>query len=240
MKGTHSTSRKRGFTLVELLVVIVIIATLFALSLTGYVKFRSAADKATSSTNLRQLQIASANYATDHNGRFVSSFAKDEDGKLTGRWDTNIDFLNNLRGESTKSNSGYESRDVPLSLLDPKAVRGDGRFPKELKGSYGAPEVYGVGYGSPGSDSSYRISQLTNPERTAAFVTAIDWHVVYAGRLSYDGTENPPGRGITAYRHGGKALVAYYDGHVSEMSKGEMKEIDDKGGKEHPFWNGTK
>lgn len=105
--------KPQGFTLVELLVVITI---LFALSLASYTKFRSAADKATSLGNLRQLQIANANYATDNNGQFVSSFAKDEDGKLTEKWDTNIDLLQALRGISTKSSSGREARDAPVSL----------------------------------------------------------------------------------------------------------------------------
>ena len=228
-----------GFTLVELLVVVVIIATLVGLSLAGYTKFRGAADKATALGNLRQLQIANANYATDHNGSYVSSFAKDEDGKLTEKWDTNIEFLNNLRGASTISASGWEARDVPTGLLDPKAYRGNGTFHDKLKGSYGAPEVFGVAYGAQGSDSHFKLVQLTAPERTAAFVTAIDWHVVYGGRLTWDGTEGPPGRGIMAYRHNDKALVVYYDGHVGEVTKEDIKRYDGQGGKEHPFWNGA-
>jgi prepilin-type processing-associated H-X9-DG protein len=39
-----------------------------------------------------------------------------------------------------------------------------------------------------------------------------------------------------AYRHGGKALVVYYDGSAVSMSRAEMKAIDDQGGANHPFW----
>lgn len=209
-----------------------------SLSLAGYSKFRSAADKATAIGNIRQLQIANANYATDNNGRFVSSFARDGDGKFTGMWNTNIDFLDLFRGESYESEKHRDY--VPVSLLDPKAVRGDGKFNTSLKGSFGAPEVYGVDYGGKNADSSYRLTQLTNPERTAAFVTAIDWHVVYGSRLRWDGTEQPDGRGIIAYRHNGKALVVYYDGRVGELTKADMKEFDKKGGEDNPFWNGFK
>lgn len=60
--------------------------------------------------------------------------------------------------------------------------------------------------------------------------------MVYGGRFTWDGTEGPPRKGIIAYRHGGKALVAYYDGHVGEITKAQMKELDDNGGKEHPLW----
>ena len=63
--------------------------------------------------------------------------------------------------------------------------------------------------------------------------------MTYGGRLKWEGTEAPYGKGITAYRHVGKALVSYYDGHVSEISKEEMMEIDEKGGEEHPFWKGN-
>lgn len=222
----------------EILIVIVIIAVLAILSMAGFRKIRATADKAVSIGNLKGLQLANANYASDHNGRYVSSFAHDEDGKIATSWDINQDFLEIFRGPSTKKENGKKSIDVQPNLLDPVAYRGNGKNRKMLRGSYGMPEVYGVQYGAPNADSSLKLTQLATPGETAAFVTGLDWHITYGGRLKWDGTEGPVGQGITAYRHGGKALVVYYDGRVGELTMDDMKRIDDKGGEEHPFWKG--
>lgn len=39
-----------------------------------------------------------------------------------------------------------------------------------------------------------------------------------------------------AYRHGDKLLVVYFDGHVGEMTKADMLEIDNRGGAGSVFW----
>jgi prepilin-type N-terminal cleavage/methylation domain-containing protein/prepilin-type processing-associated H-X9-DG protein len=223
-----------GFTLTELLVVIVIVAVLATLVFLGYRRLRAAGDKAMTINNLKQLQTANMLYAEDHNGRYVSSFSRNEDGKLTGQWDRNREFLQHLIGDSAERKLGRS--EVPVKMLDPVAYRGRGKNYDMLRGSYGMPEAYGVSYGAPGADSHLSMARITAAERTAAFVTAIDWHVTYGGRFRWDGTEGPVGRGITAYRHNNKALVAYYDGHVGEISKADMKKIDESGGEEHPFW----
>ena len=72
-----------------------------------------------------------------------------------------------------------------------------------------------------------------------AFATATDFRVTYNSRFKWN-FDNPndtkTAAGDLAYRHGDKALVVYFDGHVGEMSKGDFQRIDKSGGKNNPFW----
>ncbi len=63
--------RSSGFTLVELLVVISVIALLIGILLPALGRARWAAKRTTCLSNMRQLQLASLLYAQEHQGRFV-------------------------------------------------------------------------------------------------------------------------------------------------------------------------
>jgi len=60
--------REVGFTLVELLVVLVIISLLFALVMVGTMTSRNKARQATCQSNLRQIGVALRMYMEDHGG----------------------------------------------------------------------------------------------------------------------------------------------------------------------------
>ncbi len=238
MKKTAVKNPLRGFTLTELLVVIVIIVVLASLAMVGMRRMRDMADKATTIRSLSQLQIANASFASENSGRYVSYQVMDENGKRAGWWYQVPQFLIYFRGEVYKAD-GSPDKTVPLSMLDPKVVRAKvDNFHKSMAGSFGMnnaglPNVVGT----PNGESYYTLANVSQPERSMAFATATDVRLAYASRFRWDGTEGKTSNGAIAYRHGDKAIVVYFDGHVGEMSKGDMRQIDKKRGSNNPFWN---
>jgi prepilin-type N-terminal cleavage/methylation domain-containing protein/prepilin-type processing-associated H-X9-DG protein len=228
-----------GFTLTELLVVILIIAVLATLAFMGTRRVREMADKANSTRNLSQLQIANMTYATDHNGNCVPIRVNDENGNPT-RWFQDVEYLANLTGESYDENEKSKPTAIPLDMLDPKVVRDRKPLHDRVYTSYGMNDTGLKLGGEPNLKSGHNINEVSDPSRAMAFATATDFRVTYNSRYKWD-FENPndskTANGEIAYRHGDKVLIVYFDGHVGEMSKGDMEALDAKGGKSNAFWN---
>lgn len=230
---------RSGFTLVELMVSIVIVVALVAIVFVVSNRVKESAGKATSVSNLKQLQLANGLYATDNNGRFVACYTKNEEGKTGGLWDRNPDFLDVYIGPNQPTRGNNQESRVEPKHLDAIAYKARGNGYDTLKASYGMISKEPYTSSGPGTDSSYRSTELTSPAQTAAFVTAVNWLVQYSGRTGWDGTEGKVNAPRIAYRHRGKALVVYYDGHVGEVSEEDLAKLDQRGGKNNAFWKGT-
>jgi len=105
-----------GFTLVELLVVIVIIVTIAAISLMGIGRLREGAYKSASSNNLRQLGVAMISFTSDHNGFLPAT------RKTGGIYWPEIIWAS-LEGRETYLRPGSPNRPI-----DPSKQDGNGYF----------------------------------------------------------------------------------------------------------------
>jgi prepilin-type N-terminal cleavage/methylation domain-containing protein/prepilin-type processing-associated H-X9-DG protein len=237
MKTACPLSR-RGFTLVELLVVIVLIAALSVAGFLGYSRIRAAGDRASTLSVVRQLQLANYNYAQDCNNQYVPCETRDPQTGSYVSWHQNSAFLSYLTGDTSAVERGERINNrVPVSILDPLVVRAKGRLWDQLYASYGYNQEHMPIFG-PNSDRSFRVHQITDPTRTAAFVTATDHYLKYSGRYLWTKTsrEGKSTDGRMAFRHGGKAIVAYYDGSSGFITQDDLKRFDRSGGLNHPFW----
>jgi len=229
-----------GFTLVELLVVIVIIASLAALSLFGLSRMRAAGDTATAVANIRQLQIANVSYATDHNGRYASYFITDANGNKS-YWYKNPSFVAYLTGDQSQLDVASPNTAVPLGLLDPTVVRGKTKNYDLLCASYGMVHDFMTKRSPEDTERYATVTEITNPGRSAAFLTTTDLSAKYSGRNLWwsSPVEGKTTNGKVAYRHSDKAIAVYFDGSSGLISRQDINRFDATGGVKNVFWNGA-
>jgi len=236
---------RSGFTLVELLIVITIILVLAALSVMGFKRLCEKADLVTTVKRIRGFSDANALYATDHNGKYVPVFAFDEDGQGAVMWHYNRAYLEALIGDKEEFETAepFEGIDgLPEQVLDPVVIRAKKKYWSRISASFGynGENLTGGAWGAPNAAASRSIASMSYPDETCAFITATDWRAKQSGGLLWENSpvEGKTGDGKIAYRHQGKAVVAFFDGHTSLISIAEMKAINRRGGVNNVFWGG--
>ena len=238
---------QRGFTLVELLVTITIIIAISGLALVGMKNARTSANMIVAANRVKGLGLANATYAADNGGRYVPIIT-DENGGPAVQWHFNAEFLSALIGELKVLEGviGYEGVDgIPQSVLDPVTVKAKKRYWNRLSGSFGHNQEWmpaKVAWGVRGTADQHTIMSIKNPSQTFNFITSTDWLVRYDARYFWlkKPIEGKTENGQIAYRHKGKAIAVFYDGHTEFISPSDMKKLDAKGGRDNGFWGGSR
>jgi len=229
----------KGFTLIELLVVIAIIAILAAILLPALSRARQQALSTQCVNNLRQLYLACAMYASEHNGRYCPAAP-----------DIMVGFGGRTRWHGKRAtpdpNTSFDPKKGPLAEYLPDArvkecpvfteFRRKGEVPNAFEsgtGGYGYNAAYigGTAYANPYPASMTETTldvRVSNPAEVVMFADAAmpqEGHIVEYSFIEpplYVDPGHPHGdkdgefaNPSIHFRHYGRANVLWCDGHIT-------------------------
>lgn len=229
MKATHSSriSSPRGFTLVELLVVIVIVAALGSFAFFAGKRAINRANQATAMSNMKQLSNLVQLFAADHNSIVVNVNKTEIDGQ-TRLWAEHLLVVlsPDLAQDSNYSKSHGDALGRSIGTFsDPKALKQAGGVLPDSGHSGWRTFGYNNRIGSfvpetPG------LPGFSNGAKTTHQVTAPNKLILLA-QAKLNGTSYPfnaqPGDAknnrVDFELYDGKSLVGFFDGHVELFGK---------------------
>lgn len=202
-------NRVKGFTLIEILSVVIVIAILSVLLLGVFPKMRMEGNAAKSIANLRALQVANGLYAADNNGYYHAVWSLDENWVQKDYWMFDPDF-HALLG----------CPDTPPGIYPPPVRSG---FKPNL---VYAPSI-GMNMCSHNPYGNVRPKQtaMANPSRLISFAESPNFQVLYPHRHDWDPQNDYwTGKGDLAYRYKGKCIAVTYGGNAILISPEESND----------------
>lgn len=212
---------RRGFTLVELLVVIVIIAVLASFAFTMGPKMKRKADATKSVQNMRQIGALMGTFATDNNFRLPAP--RSEVSATQIHWHQSLLLLVYPDLDEKKLNdlTWWKQNDPvlhnPLMTEKSKPLSYQPWFPgyafnREIISNLGMDNGdWSPGKGGP-QTKGVLLAQIPDPGRTPIVIPRHDWHYV---------SNDLKDRNLEPFLVEGKLPVLFIDGHVEQMKPQE-------------------
>jgi prepilin-type N-terminal cleavage/methylation domain-containing protein/prepilin-type processing-associated H-X9-DG protein len=233
MTTDESIARRRGFTLVELLVVVAIIAVLVAILLPALNKARAAAKNVQCMANLRQLGMAHSMYSA----QFDNYVLPHDDGTL--EWHQNYFFRRALGIDHKAANDSATTACYPVGLLCPESgttQRGAQRY--SIASAYGQNHEHTrrPQY-APYNITYVKLNKVRKAWMKLLTMDAPTWETTMNDRSGYvtEGLYNPTSsrNGACAFRHGSQGdrklqriNVLMFDFHVENKLRPEITGSD--------------
>jgi prepilin-type N-terminal cleavage/methylation domain-containing protein/prepilin-type processing-associated H-X9-DG protein len=213
-------STARGFTLVELLVVIGIIAVLISVLLPSLAKAREQAASVKCLSNLRQLAQSTFAYVAENRGVYpIAYWDYDGNSSIDAQWDFITEF--NAGGNQTQRpgllfGQRGGTAVVLCPLYEPTKTSGDDYTGYNYNTSYiGGRKLQDEFHGSA------RHGQVRDPIHTALFGDAgfgNSTNRYMRAPFGFAGDQATVSGGAQAFRHRGATNVAYCDGHAEPVT----------------------
>ncbi len=213
-RSAQRTFTRAGFSLIELLSVIVVVAILTAIIIPTVQNMRADASLSKSVSNLRSLQIANTLYSNEHSGGYVPLASWSEEGEAVF-WHSDPEFRAYF--------SLKPGRIWPEGLVAPGAEithSKDGDLRIDRAYGYNSTNMRGR-WGEAGQGLQMYAADIIAPDEKLAFADALDWIIDRDSADLYRGEEVYT-KHATAYRYNGRAAVVHYDGSATAMTRDEV------------------